>query len=327
MNEWQLWRIKYLGERWWPIWSQRHAPRSVRPHCKHHPSLCCHCFLLKLTYRWERKSKRTGRRCIWAPEHCGCCCPGCTLPHSYIKGRGLGSRKISACCTLPAVFKKQMCRTKQWQGQWGNWRECCTSVLGKHIEEEGENHWGWSLHCGSRAQTGHPQASWENSPKSLVYSFSWSHVTQFVDIVCIREWTGGQPSLRICFPFQMLKKPKWELHRRATPEGCIATAAGARAEEGAAEKYGCAISRGYGLKSVLGPYCEIVLVCQKLLIQRIPIAVDHRTLRRVARQHTYWARLLLVSVCLLCITWKGLSTNWVQAGGLCCQLVTTWAIL
>lgn len=181
-----LWRSKYLGERWWPIWSQRRAPRSVRSHSKHHPSLRCHCFLLKLTYRWERKSKRTGRRCIWEPEHCGCCCPGRTLPHSYIKGGELGSREISACCTLPAVFKKQMCRTKQWQGQWGNW----TSVLGKYIEEEGENHSGWGLHCGSRAQTGgHLQASWENSPKSLVYSFSWSHVTQFVDIVCIRERT------------------------------------------------------------------------------------------------------------------------------------------
>lgn len=102
----------------------------------------------------------------------------------------------------------------------------------------------------------------------------------------------------------MLKKPKWKLHRRATPEGCIATAADARAEEGAAEKYGCAISRGYGLKSVLGLYCEIVLVCQKLLIQHIPIAVDHRThlLGSTATHVLSQARLLLVSVCLLCIT-------------------------
>ena len=74
--------------------------------------------------------------------------------------------------------------------------------------------------------------------------------------------------------------------RRATPEGCIATAAGARAEEGTAEKYGSAISWGYGLKSVLGPYCEIVLVCQKLPIQRIAIAVDHRTHLSGAQQHT-----------------------------------------
>ena len=74
--------------------------------------------------------------------------------------------------------------------------------------------------------------------------------------------------------------------RRATPEGCIATAAGAGAEAGAAEKYGCAISQGDGLKSVLGPCCEIVLVCQKLFIQRIPIAVYHRTHPSAAQQRT-----------------------------------------
>lgn len=92
--------------------------------------------------------------------------------------------------------------------------------------------------------------------------------------------------------------------RRATPEGCIATAAGARAEVGVAEKYGCAISRGYGLESVLGPYCEIVLVCQKAPIQHIPIAVDHRThpSGSTAIHVLNQARLLLVSVCLLCIT-------------------------
>lgn len=69
-----------------------------------------------------------------------------------------------------------------------------------------------------------------------VFLFLESHDT-VVCRHCVHQGTDrGQPSLRICFPFQMLKKPKWKLHRRATPEGCIATTAGARAEEGAAEK-------------------------------------------------------------------------------------------
>lgn len=72
--------------------------------------------------------------------------------------------------------------------------ERCTSALcaWKAHKGGGENHTGWSVHCGSRALTrGRPQAVWENSPKSVVYSFSWSHVTQLsVDTVCVRERTG-----------------------------------------------------------------------------------------------------------------------------------------
>lgn len=266
----------------------------------------------------DRQKVHPGARALW-PD---------TLPHSYLKGGELVSRKIHACCMLPAVFKKQTCRTKQRQGLWGNLMECCTSVLGKHRKEEGEHHTGWSVHCGPRALTGGClQALWENPLKRLVYSFFWSHMAQLsVDTVCVREWTGVSRLWGYVFPFQMPKKPSGNSTegQKGNTSGLHRHRCWCKSRGGSGRKVRLCRFSGWWTERRIGtllwnspgvskaPYPALTYSCPS----------QNPSVGSAAAHVLDQARLLLVSVRLLCITWKGLSTNWVQAGGLCCQLVT-----
>lgn len=86
-----------------------HARGFARSNCKHHHELCSHCFLLKLTYRLQRKSKHTGRGCIREPEHSGCCCPWLDALQQNSKRASVGEQKTCAPATSCALHSRSKC--------------------------------------------------------------------------------------------------------------------------------------------------------------------------------------------------------------------------